>query len=63
MPIAAAVRTFGRDAEGATAAEYGIIVVLMAAIAFAVIQGLNGSLESLFGAGQDKMDNAAGYTP
>jgi Flp pilus assembly pilin Flp len=58
-----AIRTFLRDEEGATTAEYGIIVVVMAAIAFAVLQTLNGSMETLYGGAQDKVDDATTYTP
>jgi pilus assembly protein Flp/PilA len=61
--LASAVRSFVRDEEGATTAEYGIIVVVMAAIAFAVLQTLNGSMETLYGGAQDKVDDATTYTP
>jgi Flp pilus assembly pilin Flp len=58
-----AVRAVLRDEEGATTAEYGIVVVVMAATAFAVLQGLAGSMETLYGGAQDKVDDASTYAP
>jgi pilus assembly protein Flp/PilA len=46
--LTSAVRNFLRDEEGATTAEYGIIVVVMAAIALAVLISLRGSLNNLY---------------
>jgi len=42
-------RTFIRDEEGATTAEYGIIIVVVAGIAIFVLSQLNGALATLYG--------------
>ncbi len=42
-------RNFLRDETGATTAEYGIIIVVVAGIAIFVLGQLNGTLASLFG--------------
>ena len=42
-------RTFVRDEEGATTAEYGIIIVVVAGIAIFVLSQLNGALNTLYG--------------
>jgi Flp pilus assembly pilin Flp len=47
--ITSAVRNFVRDEEGATTAEYGIIIVVVAGIAIFVLGALNGTLNTLYG--------------
>ena len=61
--LATIARNFVRDEQAATTAEYGIIVVVMAAIAFAVLQQLNGSMDTLYGGAQSKVEAATSYTP
>ncbi len=43
------VRTFVRAEDGATTAEYGIIIVVVAGIAIFVLSQLNGALNTLYG--------------
>ena len=47
--LTSAVRNFVRDEEGATTAEYGIIIVVVAGIAIFVLGALNGTLNTLYG--------------
>ena len=47
--ITNAVRSFVRSEEGATTAEYGIIIVVVAGIAIFVLANLNTTLNSLYG--------------
>ena len=47
--ITAAVRNFVRNEQGATTAEYGIIIVVVAGIAIFVLANLNATLETLYG--------------
>ncbi|MEO8561457.1 MAG: DUF4244 domain-containing protein [bacterium] len=42
-------QTFIRDEQGATTAEYGIIVVVVAGLAILVLAQLNTSLTDLYG--------------
>ena len=42
-------RTFARAEDGATTAEYGIIIVVVAGIAIFVLSQLNGALNTLYG--------------
>jgi Flp pilus assembly pilin Flp len=42
-------RTFFRAEDGATTAEYGIIIVVVAGIAIFVLTQLNGALSTLYG--------------
>ena len=42
-------QAFVRDEEGATTAEYGIIIVVVAGIAIFVLSQLNGALSTLYG--------------
>ena len=42
-------RTFARAEDGATTAEYGIIIVVVAGIAIFVLSQLNGALTTLYG--------------
>lgn len=57
--FASRVRTFLRDESGATTAEYGIIVVVIAGIALAVLLTLENGLENLYTSAGTKMENAA----
>ena len=41
--------SFVRDEVGATTAEYGIIIVVVAGIAIFVLSQLNGALNTLYG--------------
>ena len=50
-----AVRSFVRSEEGATTAEYGIIIVVVAGIAIFVLAALNGTLNTLYGKFNDKV--------
>ena len=43
------IRTFVRAEDGATTAEYGIIIVVVAGIAIFVLAQLNSILETLYG--------------
>jgi Flp pilus assembly pilin Flp len=43
------IRTFARAEDGATTAEYGIIIVVVAGIAIFVLSQLNGALNTLYG--------------
>ena len=43
------VRNFIRAEDGATTAEYGIIIVVVAGIAIFVLSQLNGALNTLYG--------------
>ena len=43
-----AVRSFVRSEEGATTAEYGIIIVVVAGIAIFVLASLNNTLSVLY---------------
>ena len=42
-------RNFARAEDGATTAEYGIIIVVVAGIAIFVLSQLNGALNNLYG--------------
>jgi Flp pilus assembly pilin Flp len=42
-------RNFTRSEEGATTAEYGIIIVVVAGIAIFVLSQLNGVMNTLYG--------------
>ena len=42
-------KNFIRSEEGATTAEYGIIIVVVAGIAIFVLTQLNGALDTLYG--------------
>ena len=43
------IRNFARAEDGATTAEYGIIIVVVAGIAIFVLSQLNGALNTLYG--------------
>src|SRR5215207_7346644 len=63
LRMQALIRAFLRDEEGATTAEYGIIVLVMAAIGFAVSPLLSGSMDVLYGAANQRVGAASTYTP
>jgi Flp pilus assembly pilin Flp len=48
-------RNFLRAEDGATTAEYGIIIVVVAGIAIFVLAQLNGALNTLYGNFQTKV--------
>ena len=50
-------RTFARAEDGATTAEYGIIIVVVAGIAIFVLSQLNGALETLYGKFSGKVNS------
>jgi Flp pilus assembly pilin Flp len=54
-----AVRNFVRSEEGATTAEYGIIIVVVAGIAIFVLTQLNTTLETLYGRFGDKVNTVS----
>ena len=54
--ITSAVRNFVRSEEGATTAEYGIIIVVVAGIAIFVLGQLNSTLGTLYGKFKTKVD-------
>jgi Flp pilus assembly pilin Flp len=45
--VARLARSFARAEDGATTAEYGIIIVVVAGIAIFVLSQLNGALDTL----------------
>jgi Flp pilus assembly pilin Flp len=49
------IRSFLRAEDGATTAEYGIIIVVVAGIAIFVLSQLNGALSTLYGNFQNKV--------
>jgi Flp pilus assembly pilin Flp len=49
-------RNFARAEDGATTAEYGIIIVVVAGIAIFVLSQLNGALGTLYGKFQTKVN-------
>ena len=55
--LTALTRSFIRSEEGATTAEYGIIVVVVAGLAILVLGQLNASLTSLYGKFAGKVAN------
>jgi Flp pilus assembly pilin Flp len=56
--LTSAVRNFVRSEEGATTAEYGIIVVVMAAIALAVLLTFRTSINTLYNDANTTITNA-----
>jgi Flp pilus assembly pilin Flp len=54
------IRSFVRDEQGATTAEYGVIVAVMVAIAVAVMITLKGGLTTLYSQTNASMAGAAG---
>jgi Flp pilus assembly pilin Flp len=57
-----AVRSFVRDEQGATTAEYGIIVVVVAAIAIAVLGTLDKTLGNLYTSANTKVQAASTFS-
>ncbi len=57
--IANAVRSFVRSEEGATTAEYGIIIVVVAGIAIFVLASLNNTLNTLYGKFDSKVETVS----
>ena len=55
----AKVKEFAHNESGATAIEYGLIAALVSVAAMAAMEGLGGSLDSMFGEVSDKLDNAS----
>jgi Flp pilus assembly pilin Flp len=53
------IRSFVRDEQGATTAEYGVIVAVMVAIAVAVMITLKSGLNTLYSQTNDSMAGAA----
>jgi Flp pilus assembly pilin Flp len=53
------IRSFIRDEQGATTAEYGVIVAVMVAIAVVVMISLKGGLETLYSQTNTNMAGAA----
>ena len=47
--LRALTATFLQDEEGASTAEYGIIIVIVAGIAIFVLTQLNGAMSTLYG--------------
>jgi Flp pilus assembly pilin Flp len=60
--LATAARRFVRDEQAATTVEYGIIVVVMAAIAVAALTSLDGSIGALFGGAKTNITKGTGFT-
>ncbi len=61
--LTAAVRNFVRNEQAATTAEYGIIVVVMAAIAVAALRSLDGSINDLFTGANSNIKSGTDFTP
>jgi Flp pilus assembly pilin Flp len=57
--ITNAVRNFVRSEEGATTAEYGIIIVVVAGIAIFVLANLNTTLDTLYGKFSSKVNTVS----
>jgi Flp pilus assembly pilin Flp len=55
--IARIARNFVRAEDGATTAEYGIIIVVVAGIAIFVLSQLNGTLATLYGKFSGKVND------
>ena len=55
--LTSAVRNFVRSEEGATTAEYGIIIVVVAGIAIFVLTNLNTTLGTLYTKFQTKVNS------
>ena len=57
--LASIARAFVRDEQGATTAEYGVIVAVMVAIAVAVMITLKSGLNTLYSQTNSSMAGAA----
>ncbi len=60
--LATIARNFVRDEQAATTAEYGIIVVVMAAIAVFVLNQLDGSLGTLYTKANTNIEKGGNFT-
>jgi Flp pilus assembly pilin Flp len=60
--LATAARRFVRDEQAATTVEYGIIVVVMAAIAVAALTSLDTSIGSLFTGAKDNVAKGTSFS-
>ena len=56
------IANFIRDEQAATTAEYGIIVVVMAAIALAVMTTFRTSLVNLYGGANNNINRAVTFS-
>jgi Flp pilus assembly pilin Flp len=54
-----ALREFARSERGATMAEYGILIVVIAGIAIFVLANLNTVLQTLFGKFSDRVNSVS----
>ena len=54
-----ALRDFARSERGATMAEYGILIVVIAGIAIFVLANLNTVLQTLFGKFSDRVNSVS----
>jgi Flp pilus assembly pilin Flp len=61
--LATIARNFVRDEQAATTAEYGIIVVVMAAIAVAVLTTFDTTLDGLYADANKNIDKAGAFDP
>ncbi|MGE0252106.1 MAG: Flp family type IVb pilin [Dongiaceae bacterium] len=52
------LHTFLRDESGATVIEYGLIAALISVAAITAFQAMGGSLNTLFTAVSDRLDDA-----
>ena len=57
--LASTVRQFVRSEEGATMAEYGILIVVVAGIAIFVLANLNTTLAALYGKFSSKVNTVS----
>jgi Flp pilus assembly pilin Flp len=55
--IMSSLKRFLRSESGATTAEYGIIIVVVAGIAIFVLTQLNGALNTLYGKFEGKVNS------
>ncbi len=59
--LATIARNFVRDEQAATTAEYGIIVVVMAAIAVAALTSLDTTIGTLFTGARTNVEAGANF--
>ncbi len=57
--LASIAHAFARDEQGATTAEYGVVVAVMVAIAVVVLTALHGGLTGLYAGANTQMGSAA----
>ncbi len=60
--LATIARNFVRDEQAATTAEYGIIVVVMAAIAVVCLKSFDSSISSLYTKGNTNIKAGTDFT-